>query len=93
MSEESTGRTRAQHVTVVDAVRSGHHGVDQGQHLAPGYRVIGHATKVDQLIGQLEGTQLLGQRGHHRQPRPGDPSVVVKCHPKARRSVKAIQGV
>ena len=56
MSEDSTGRTRAQHVTVVDTVRSGHHGVDQGQHLAPGCRVTGHATKVDQLIGQLEGT-------------------------------------
>src|ERR1035437_734418 len=93
MSEDSTGRTRAQHVTVVDAVRSGHHSVDQGQHLAPGCRVTGHATKVDQLIGQLEGTQLLGQRGHQRQPRPGDRSVVVECHPKARRSVKAIQGV
>jgi|GEM_PF-4736410 len=40
-------RRRAQHVTVVDAVRSGHHGVDQGQHLAPGCRVTGHATKVE----------------------------------------------
>ena len=88
MSEDSTGRTRAQHVTVVDTVRSGHHGVDQGQHLAPGCRVTGHATKVDQLIGQLEGTQLLGQRGHQRQPRPGDRSVVVECHPEARRIVK-----
>ncbi len=88
MSENSTGRTRAQHITVVDALGAGRHGVNESEHLAPGRCVTRHATEVDQLVGQPEGAELLGQGGHQRQPRSGDRTVVIEGHPKARRIVR-----
>jgi hypothetical protein len=56
--------------------------VDEGQHLAP-CRVTRYGAEVDQLAGQCVRTELLGQGGHQRQPRPSDRSLVVESHPKA----------
>ena len=88
MGEHPSRRPRTKDVSVLDALGPGHHGVDQGQHLAPRSGVTGYITEVDQLIGQLVGAEPLGQGGHQRKPRPGDRPVVVEGHPKARRIVR-----
>src|SRR5664280_2594308 len=51
--EDPPGRTGAQDVGVVDAVGSGHHGVDESEHLADRQCVTRSVTEVDQLVGCL----------------------------------------
>ena len=78
MAEHGRGGPGAQHVSVVDAVATGHQRVQQGQHLAPRLVMAGTAAEVDQLIDDRLDAQALGERGGQQQPSLGDRVVVVE---------------
>src|SRR5664280_1068836 len=86
--EDPPGRTGAQDVGVVDAVGSGHHGVDESEHLAARQCVTRSVTEVDQLVGQLTHPESFRQRGHQCEPGAGHRPGVVEGHCKTRRTVR-----
>jgi hypothetical protein len=87
VSEHTAGRSRTQHVAVVDAPRPGHHGVYQGGHFAAGTCVPGTVTEVNQLVGPGHQVQPLGQEASQSKSGSGHRPVVVEGHGKARRIV------
>ena len=78
MPEHLLGACCAQHVSVIDHVTTGHHRVQQGQHLAAGPVVAGSVAKVDQLVDHCLHTQPFSQRCGQRQARVGDGVVVIE---------------
>ena len=88
VSEHAAGRSRTQHVAVVDALGTGHHGVHQGGHFAAGTCVPGTVAEVDQLVRPGHQIQPLGQQASQRQASCGHRPVVVEGHGEERRIVR-----
>jgi hypothetical protein len=53
MGKHRLGGTGSQHVGMVDVAGSGHHGVHQGQHFAPGKCSTDTTRQVDNAVDQL----------------------------------------
>jgi hypothetical protein len=79
MAQQLGGLGGAEHIGVVDAVRPGHHGVQQREDLAAGSVMAGAITEVDQLIDQLLDAQPVGEGGGQQQSGIGDGVVVVEA--------------
>jgi hypothetical protein len=82
MTDDLTGRARAQDVGVIDAVAAGQQRVDHGEQLA-----AGTVTDADQLVDQRLDTQVLAQRRGQNQPRVSDHPIAVE------RDLNAVQRV
>ena len=80
MGEHRFGRPCSQHVGVVDVRPAGHHGVDQGQHLATGQRSSDASGEVDRRVDQALETEADDQRGHQQQPGVGHQIRLVEGH-------------
>src|SRR5665213_773436 len=57
VAQDPVGRTRSQHIAVVDALGAGDDDMNQHEDLATGNSVSLNITEVDHLIGQLQGTE------------------------------------
>jgi hypothetical protein len=79
VAEHLAGGAAAQHISVVDAVPTRQHGVDQGQQLAPGMGCAGPLAQVNQVVGGLLDAQPLGQGGRQEQTGVGDGVGVVEA--------------
>jgi hypothetical protein len=76
-------RSRTQHIGVVDMGRPGHHGMDQGEHLATGPKAPRPAAETDGGIDEHLETEALDERGHQHQPRIGHQIRLVEGHHNA----------
>ena len=78
--EHRLGRTRSQHVGMVDVAPARRHGVDQGQHLASGKGTTDPTRQVDDLVDQALETETDSQGGHQQQPGIGHQVGVIEGH-------------
>ncbi len=62
---------------------AGHHGVDQGEHLAPRLRAADPATEADQRVDDALELEAHHQRADQQQPRVRYEVRVVEAHPHA----------
>jgi hypothetical protein len=76
--EHLLGPCGAQHLSVIDRVATGHHRVQQGQHLTARPVVAGSAAEVDQLVHHGLHPQPFNQRCGQRQAGVGDGVVVIE---------------
>jgi hypothetical protein len=74
------GATRAQHVGVVDVGGARHHGVDQGEHLAPRAGAARPSEEPDHGVDHSLQIQAQGERGHQDQPGVGHEGPLVEGH-------------
>jgi hypothetical protein len=79
MAQQLGGLGGAEHIGVIDAVRPGHHGVQQREHLAAGPVMPGAIGEVDQLIDHLLDPQPVGESGRQQQPGIGHGVAVVEA--------------
>ena len=80
VSEHRARGSRAQHVGVVDVRATRHHGVDQGEHLAPRQRAADTAAETNGGIDQAFEIEPGHQRRHQQQPGIGHQVRLVEGH-------------
>ena len=77
MTEHRAGLSRAQHVAVLDAVRTEHHCRDQAHYFAPRVRRPRPVAEIDRLIDQRRQPQPASQqRGQHHASIRDDPLII-----------------
>ena len=78
MPEDLLGAPRPEDIGVIDRVATGHHRVQQGQHLTAGPVVAGSVAEVDQLIDHGLHAQPFSQRGGQCQAGVSHGMVVIE---------------
>jgi hypothetical protein len=87
MPEELLGAPPPEDVGVIDRVATGHHRVQQGQHLTAGPVRTGSVAEVDQLIDHGLHAQPFSQRGSRCQAGVRDGVVVIEGNDEPIRGV------
>ena len=80
VTEHRVGGPGPQHVGVVDVRTTGHHGVDQGQHLATGPCTTDSSREIHGGVDQALETEASDQRRHQQQPGIGHQVRLVEGH-------------
>ena len=83
VTQHRRGLPRAQHVTVIDAVRPQRHRRHQRHHLAARVRRPRPITEIDHLIDQRPDPEPIREHSGQQHPRVGDHPPVVKHDPSA----------
>ena len=83
MSEHLAGRSRAEHVRIVDERGARDHGVHERRNAPPRER-----SDVDQLLGERFEAEFLREHRHQSEPRIGHRVVIVEGHRQTRSTAR-----
>jgi len=83
MGKDRRRRGGSQHLGVVDAVRSRHHGMDQR-----GDSLSSEGLQVDEIVGEADQPEGLREHADEGEAGSGDGVIVIEGHGHTRRTVR-----
>jgi hypothetical protein len=82
MPEHHAGLARAQHITVIDAVRPERHRGHQARDLARGVRCPAPIAEINRPVDQTLDPEPIDEHGREQHPGVRDRPLVIKDHPR-----------